>query len=298
MIYNWLEADFVPFTITYGLSFIVLLIGSLTDLRTREVPDWVNYGLVISGVGLNLLFSVIYGNFSFIINSIIGLLVFFGFSYIMFFAGQWGGGDSKMLMGLGAMISLDVSFAKPQFLAGFFINMLFAGAIYGLLWSALLAFKNRKKFLGEINKELSRKNIFHARKIMIFFLIFLVMAFFIVRPYYLKILILSFGLLILTTFYIWIFVKAIEKSAMHKLVEPSELTEGDWIVNDIYSGKQYICGPRDLGVDKKQIKKLVELHKKGRIKKVLMKVGIPFVPSFLIAFVVTFLFGNPVMWLY
>ena len=81
MIYEklaWLGIDFIPTVITYILSFIALLIGSITDLKTREVPDWVNYGLIISGVGLNLLFSAVYSNSSFIINSIIGLLIFFG----------------------------------------------------------------------------------------------------------------------------------------------------------------------------------------------------------------------------
>ena len=31
------------------------------------------------------------------------------------------------------------------------------------------------------------------------------------------------------------------------------------------------------------------------IKKILVKEGIPFVPSFLVAFVITFIFGNPLM---
>lgn len=30
------------------LAFSALIIGSITDLRTREVPDWVNYGLLAS----------------------------------------------------------------------------------------------------------------------------------------------------------------------------------------------------------------------------------------------------------
>src|SRR3989338_7330218 len=124
----WLGINFIPIAITYVLSFIALFIGSITDLKTREVADWVNYGLIISGVGLNLLFSAVYSDSSFIINSIIGLAIFFGIAYIMFYAGQWGGGDSKILMGLGAMIGIDVSFKTPQFLAGFFINALFAGA--------------------------------------------------------------------------------------------------------------------------------------------------------------------------
>ncbi|MBS3114845.1 prepilin peptidase [Candidatus Woesearchaeota archaeon] len=300
MIYEklaWLGIDFIPTVITYILSFIALLIGSITDLKTREVPDWVNYGLIISGVGLNLLFSAVYSNSSFIINSIIGLLIFFGIAYIMFYAGQWGGGDSKILMGLGAMIGIDVSYISSQFLLGFFINALFIGAIYGLFWSILLVFKNKQKFWKEFNKILLQKNVVKAKKIMLLVLVLLLIFLFISKLYYVKVLILSLAFIILTTFYLWIFVKAIEKSAMHKLVEPSKLTEGDWIVNDIFVNKQYICGPKDLGIDKKQIKKLIEFYKKGKVKKILIKEGIPFVPSFFVAFVITWVFGNPLMWI-
>ena len=297
MIYNWIGADFVPVVITYILSFIALFIGTITDLKTREVPDWVNYGLVISGLGLNLLFSVIYSNPSFIINSIIGLAIFFGIAYVMFYAGQWGGGDSKMLMGLGAMIGLDVSFRTQQFLLGFFVNALFAGAIYGLLWSIFLVVKNKRKFLKEFRKILSEKKAVKAKKIIITVLALLLLLLFAARLSYLKVSILSLAFLILATFYLWIFVKAIEKSCMYKSVEPSSLTEGDWIVNDVYVNKQYICGPKDLGIEKKQIKKLIEFYKKGKIRKILIKEGIPFVPSFLIAFVVTIFIGNPLIWL-
>ena len=79
---------------------------------------------------------------------------------------------------------------------------------------------------------------------------------------------------------------------MLKYVNPKELTEGDWIAEDIIVSKKRICGPKDLGIEMRQIKKLISLKKKGKIKKVLIKVGIPFVPSFLIAFVVTYIWGN------
>jgi prepilin signal peptidase PulO-like enzyme (type II secretory pathway) len=41
-----------------------------------------------------------------------------------------------------------------------------------------------------------------------------------------------------------------------------------------------------LGVSKEQIKELVELKSKKKIDTVLVKEGIPFVPSFLVAFVI------------
>ncbi|MBI3035404.1 prepilin peptidase [Candidatus Woesearchaeota archaeon] len=295
MAYIWLEADFIPSIITFSVSFLALFIGSITDLKTREVPDWLNYGLVISGLGLNLLFSAIYSDSSFIINSIIGLSIFFGIAYIMFYAGQWGGGDSKMLMGLGAMIGIDVGSLKSQFLFGFFINALFIGAVYGMLWSILLAIKNRKMFSAKFGKILSEKKIIKSKKIMLVVLALLLIPLFLTKSAYDKILILSFAFLMLATFYLWIFIKAIEKSCMHKLVEPSKLTEGDWIVKDIHVGGKYITGPRDLGISKSQIKKLIGFYKKRKVKKILIKEGIPFVPSFFIAFAVTLVFGSLLM---
>ena len=320
MIYDkiaWLGIDFIPTAITYVLSFIALFIGSITDLKTREVPDWVNYGLIFSGIGLNTLFTVVYNQFivkeiilnnrstlqyiispdSYLIDSLVGLVILFGIAYIMFYAGQWGGGDSKILMGLGAMIGIDAGSISSQFLFGFFINALFIGAVYGLFWSILLVFKNRQKFRKEFSKILLQKNAVRAKKIMLLVLVLLFIFLFAARLYYIKILILSLAFITLTTFYLWIFVKAIEKSAMYKLVEPTRLTEGDWIVKDIYVKGKYICGPKDLGISKSQIRKLVEFYRKRKIRKILIKEGIPFVPSFLAAFVVTLIFGNPLMWL-
>ena len=53
-----------------------------------------------------------------------------------------------------------------------------------------------------------------------------------------------------------------------------------------------ICGPKDLGVSKKQIEKLLDYEKKGRINEIQIKEGIPFIPSFLIAYVYTLIFDN------
>lgn len=318
MINEWLGAGFLPLGMAYGLSFVVLLVGSLTDLKTREVPDWVNYGLIFSGIGLNMLFSFIYFDQSVIVKeisfnnaivsqyiispqsyfmkSIVGLIVFFGIAYMMFYAGQWGGGDSKMIMGLGAMLGLDLSL-RHGFMLGFLINALFAGAVYGLLWSAFLVVKNRRKFWREFSKALSKKEAARAKKLVAVASAALLILFFAVKLPFMRLVMLSFALLILITFYLWIFVKAVEKSCMYKLVEPSKLTEGDWIVNDVYSGGKYICGPKDLGIEKSQIRRLIELRKKRKINRILIKEGIPFVPSFLIAFIITLLFGNPLSWI-
>ena len=107
-----------------------------------------------------------------------------------------------------------------------------------------------------------------------------------------KILIFGSAITLYLTCYMWILTKAVEKSCMQKYVLPSKLTEGDWIVNDIKVDGKRICGPKDLGIEKEQIKNLISYYRAGKIKKVLIKEGIPFVPSFLMGFVVTLVFGN------
>ena len=78
---------------------------------------------------------------------------------------------------------------------------------------------------------------------------------------------------------------------MLKLVEPEKLTEGDWIAKDIVVNGKRVAGPKDLGISKAQIKELLGLKKQKKIGKILIKEGIPFVPSFLAAFAVTMLYG-------
>ncbi|HLG25112.1 MAG TPA: A24 family peptidase [Candidatus Nanoarchaeia archaeon] len=293
MVYNWFSAGLFPSVITFALAFLVLFIGSITDLKTREVPDWVNYGLMTSGVALNLAFTVIYSNFYFILSSLIGLAVFFGIAWVMFYSGQWGGGDSKMLIGLGAAIGIDYRMGSEQFLLGFFLNLLFVGAIYGIFWSLSLAVKKSKAFSKEFRKQLNEKSAVKSKKLVLLAIALLIALAFIIKDTNIKVVSLMTALLCGTGFYLIIFIRSVEKSSMIKLVEPSKLTEGDWIVKNVYVDKKYVCGPKDLGISIGQINKLRAYFRKGKIRNVLVKEGIPFVPSFFIAYVATFIIGNP-----
>jgi|TARA_Y100000310_G_scaffold322956_1_gene382725 Flp pilus assembly protein protease CpaA len=279
---------FIPYTI----GFFALLIGSYTDLRTREVPDWVNLGLIGTGFGINILFSIIYWKLGFILDSVIGFSILFVIAMIMFYTGQWGGGDSKILMGLGALIGIHIFPGKFPFLGSFLINALLIGALYGIFWSILLIFKNRNKFVQSFKKNLKSKKTNKYRKIiLISFIIFIFIAIF-TPELYIRLTFLYLSLITILTFYLWLAVKAVENSCMLKYVLPKQLTEGDWIVKEIKIGGKYITGPKDLGIEKKQINKLISLYKKKKVNKILIKEGIPFVPSFFIAYVVTLIFGN------
>ena len=116
-----------------------------------------------------------------------------------------------------------------------------------------------------------------------------------IPDYFLKIGFIILALAFLVMFYMWFFVKTIEDCCMIKSVPVEKLTEGDWIVKNIVIDKKRICGPKDLGISKSQIKTLLRLKRKGKIRKILIKEGMPFVPSFLISYVVTLIFGNLVL---
>lgn len=267
-----------------------LIIASITDIKTREVPDWLNYGLIIFGLGSRLIYSVALSDFSLFLYGLAGFFVFFVIANLMFYSAQWGGGDSKLLMGLGAVIGLNFNFKEMPFLVIFWINIILIGSIYGLFWSFVLAFKNKNKFLSDFRARI-KKSVKIRRFLLIICLTVLLSAFFV------DILMIRFLLVILVfssllIYCISIFVKSIEKTCLLKYVEPEKLTEGDWIAKNIIIKKKRICGPKDLGIEKKQIKQLIQLKRKGLIKKVLIKEGIPFVPSFLIAFIITLWFGN------
>jgi len=282
--------------IPYAIAFLVLLIASYTDLKTREVPDWVNFGLIGTGFGVNLLFSIIFFKINFIIASVVGFAVFFALAWIMFYTGQWGGGDSKILMGLGAVIGIDI-FSNNFFLVHFLINALLVGALYGILWSIFYIFKNKKKFSRNFKKSINSKKTKLAKKFLLVLFIILVLLAILVPDKFVKLMILYLALISIITFYLWVAIKAVENACMLKYVTPKQLTEGDWIAKDVKINGKYITGPKDLGIEKKKINKLTALYKKGKVKKILIKIGIPFVPSFFIAYIVTLIYGNLVFFM-
>lgn len=275
--------------ITAILALIGLIIGSITDIKTREVPDWLSYSLIISGLGISGIYSLLYSTITPILASFLGLISFGIIAVIMFKAGQWGGGDSKILMAIGALVGLELSITN--FLLGFFINAMIIGGIYGILWAGIISIKNKKRFSKAANKIFSPK--IKKLRNLTFLFSFVPFLLVILQPNLLFILSsFTIFLLINLMFYAYLFSKIYEKEFMIKYIDPEKLTEGDWIVEDIKINKKIICGPKDLGISLSQIKKLIALKEKGKINKIKIKEGLPFVPSFLIAFIITLLFGN------
>lgn len=277
------------------LAGVAIFLAALSDLRTREVPDWLNIGLIFSGIGVRLIFSIMQLDAWPIVIGLAGLGLAVIISYAMFYAGQWGGGDAKLLMGLGAVLGLDPRHLANDSFIAFLVNALIVGGFYGLLWCIGLAIKHRHAMCAKLSDYVREKRIVRARRIMLASTLLLIGIAFMTPTIVLQLtfLMLSFGAFLL--FYLWIFARVVERVAMHKHVDPEKLTEGDWIAYDVVVDGKRICGPKDLGVSKEQIKELIKLKKKKLIKTVLIKEGIPFVPSFFIAYIITVLWGSLLM---
>jgi hypothetical protein len=279
-----------------GIGVLALLIGSLTDIKTREVPDTISYGLIGLGLALRVGLAIFSGDWNSFGVSILWFLIFVGIAFFMFYSGQWGGADAKLLMGLGIVFSHYpqslLKYVNPDlniyFPLSLFINILVIGAIYGLIISLILALKNWKKFTLEYKKIKKNYSKFYRYTILVSltFLILGILSIFL--NILISILLFFISIVSFSFIYLMIFAKAVEESCMVKLMKTSDLTEGEWVVKDIYHEKEYICGPKDLGIDQKQI----DLLKKYKIKEILIKQGIPFVPAFLIALIISLIFGN------
>ncbi len=272
------------------IALAALLAASYTDIRTREVPDWLNYGMIAAGLGVRMIYSLSASRWSYIIDGLVGLTVFYGFAYVMFYSGQWGGGDSKCLMGLGALLGLQ--FRLDSFALGVLVNTFLIGAAYGMVYSGVLAVIHRKAFMTAWRLLRRAKEFRIVRMALLILVILGLVAGFVLDDLSIRFAVFALLLFLLVLFYAYLFTKAVEKSCMRRLVKPEALTEGDWIVDDVIVAGKRICGPKDLGVCKAQIAELVKLREKGKLRTVLIKLGIPFVPSFLMALIVTWFVGN------
>jgi len=163
--------------------------------------------------------------------------------------------------------------------AGIFLFLLFGiGMLYSLIYTSFLIYR-KKGFVKEFKKFMNGKEFFIYGLTGLGLLIGLMLFSF--GEIYLSISFFILGVVPL----LYIYSRIIDKVYMIKLVSPKKLTEGDWLFKDVKIGKTIIKKKVD-GLSREEI---IILKKFG--KKVLIREGIPFAISFLLAFMVfVFLF--------
>jgi prepilin peptidase CpaA len=90
---------------TYALlmcapMFALLTWAAVSDCAARRIPNWLTYTLILSG----LLHAVLFGTVVGVGGALLGVLVGFVLTFVFFAVGAMGGGDVKLLTGVGAWL--------------------------------------------------------------------------------------------------------------------------------------------------------------------------------------------------
>lgn len=224
-------------------------------------------------------------------SSVLGLSVGFAIGALLYYTGQWGGGDAKLLGGIGSLVGLSGSWLLELFTnplqvrtAPFFVMFLglivVCGMIYGIGWMGFLIVRNWKRFAKLFSEELKRLRII---RFIVWGFVAACMIFALVRQDIIGALVLVIATIAMTSFYLVSAIRIAEKEFMLKKIKGKLLTPGDWVVDGIKIKNKWIIPKENLGATKEQIEKL---RKIAPNKIVVIKEGIPFVPSFLAAFII------------
>lgn len=256
------------------LTILTLLIASYADLKRREVPDWLSYGFLMAVLGIRAIFSVEYG-WSIIISGFLGLLICFALACFLYYTNQWGGGDSKVLMGMGALLGVNIPLQSSSLnLLWFLLALLFLGAVYGLIWMGVIAINHQTIF-----REQWTLTLLHSRKWQITIALFTVGLAFLAVFYPFVWPIVPFPAVVL---YLFLFVNTVERGCFCIYRAPKQLVEGDWLAEEVRAGGKKVLPAKTLEKEDLFMLKTLEVEKK--LKKVLIKEGVPFMPSFVLAY--------------
>ncbi len=260
------------------VSVVSLFLASVSDLRTREVPDYLSYFLICLGLvnQIFLFFSLRF--YYFFVNLLVAVLALL-FSLVMYKFKQWGGADAKLLVGIALLISYDES--VPLFIF-YFINFLWVGAFYGLLSTLILVLLNFRRFMKFFTADYFKRKFFY------WFCFGVVVS----SPFSLFIsrsALLSFMIFLMGFIFLLSMILKNANKLMIKSVSVDKLTEGDWVSQVVTVDGVVIFNPKkDVSVNKSQL----EIIKKSDISRVRIIEGMPFVPALALAFIITLFFPN------
>ncbi len=103
-----------------------------------------------------------------------------------------------------------------------------------------------------------------------------------------KLLVMSLILSLYSLTYVWICSRVLETGILTVRTPVSRLVEGDWLVAEVRKNGRVLVRPKNTGLTRQQI----AILKRHKVRRVLVREGIPFVPSFLLALLVQVLLGG------
>jgi len=255
------------------------------DLKTTEFPDWLPYAMIALALGTRGVFSLMVGDFSYIINSVITGSAFLGFGLVLYRFRQWGDGDAWLLGSMGFLWPESGSFAVATLLpfpAALLFNFFLIAFFYLLVYSVALGMRS-PKVAGRFIRELGRAGRDIGRVVGAFTLACLGLVGYVAwqfgLPVWNLLYILAFPPLLLSVLVFTRYGRFVENNLFKKRIPASRLRVGDVLIKDRWRGLTE--------------KEVAGLKKKGG--EVWIKEGVRFAPVFVIAVLVTLFWGNLLM---
>ncbi len=255
------------FGFLFWLFLAGIIVASLQDLKRREVDNWLNLFLLLASFSFIFFRAIFERDSTIIFQAGFALVLLFIFMNVFYYGRVFAGGDAKLLFAMTVFFVGATFMTTLVNLGIFLLFLMFAGSIYGILYSVVLYVKDFEK----VNKKIKEGfDILWVRYSIVFGVILFVLS-------YVNWWFLFFAIFVIVLPLLYVFAKGLENISMMRTISGKELREGDWLVEDIKIKGKVIKADWD-GLSLEDIKLL-----KGR-KKVKIKEGLPFVPAFLIAF--------------
>ena len=262
--------------------------GSYTDWKIREVPNWVSYSLVIVMLLLRLIDFAITRNLTNLLYALGTGGVFLFLGLVMFYTGQWGGADMKLLTGLGLGFGSLLGPIFPKYFAPWpfgitlLTNLLIITAIYSVIFGFVVSYDNKKVF-SDMRKSMMKQEM----KIVL-----IVFAISCLGILYDRV----FGLIALIP-PLWLlmrYMKSVEKNCLIRNRAWKDVVEFDVPIKNVMLGKKMIQDSEEPnGFSLETLAECRKLAKKGKLpKKIIVKWGIPMIPVFPIAILLSVYFGD------
>ena len=83
-----------------SIVFLLLIVATACDLRTREIPDWISIAIAILAVGTAATGWLGIGLLLVAMGGSLGLAI----GYLLFRFAELGGGDAKLIAALGMLV--------------------------------------------------------------------------------------------------------------------------------------------------------------------------------------------------
>lgn len=264
------------------VAFVGSIYAAIWDLRTTEIPDEIPHAMIAFALIFYAIQSVIANDYWIFLDSLLYGSAIFALGFVMYYAGQWGGGDAKILAAV--IFLLPVAQTTLPFPITYLLNVFLVGAGYMIIYSFILALRNRKIFSAFFIDIKKSKAVIALGSIALF-------ATFAIINYFILVLLafpINYILLFrnamiplfaaIGLFVIWRFSKAVEDVGFKKKISISKLKVGDVLIESkLWEG-----------ITARQLKKI----KKSGKKSVWIKEGVRFAPTFPLALVFTLIYGD------